>query len=156
MPCDGVTFAVGQTENALRPCSSNVAVDEAVHVRQPSEAGIMAHKSAETLAVPVIAEEIVQERCPHDRRGLLLGKMERARNAVSGARDRKRVVVDRVCRSVVLKGAQLLKTRIVQDTARISFNFVRDHRKHLLKNGNTGPFLTLLYARNAEKSRGRI
>ena len=103
MPRDGVTFAVGQTENALRPCSSNVAVDEAVHVRQPSEAGIMAHKAAETLAVPVIAEEIVQERCPHDRRGLLLGKMERARNAVSDARYGKRVVVDRVRRSVVLQ-----------------------------------------------------
>ena len=103
MPRDGVAFAVGQAENALRPCGGNVAVDEAVHVRQPSEAGIMAHKAAETLAVPVIAEEIVQQRCPHDRRGLLLGKMERARNAVSGARYGKRVVVDRVCRSVVLR-----------------------------------------------------
>ena len=103
MPCDGVAFAVGQTENALRPCGSNVAVDEAVHMCQPPEAGIMAHKAAETLAVPVIAEEIVQQRRTDDRRGLFLGKMERARNAVSGARYGKRVVVDRVRRSVVLK-----------------------------------------------------
>ena len=116
----------------------------------------MAHKAAETLAVPVIAEEIVQQRRTDDRRGLLLGKMERARNAVSGARYGKRVVVDRVRRSVVLKGAQLLKVRIVQDRACVSFDLILTHRKHLLKNGNTGPFLTLLYARNAEKSRGRI
>ena len=156
MPRDGVAFAVGQAENALRPCGGNVAVDEAVHVRQPSEAGIMAHKAAKTLAVPVIAEEIVQQRRADDRRGLFLGKMERACNAVGSACYGKRVVVDRVRRSVVLKGAQLLKARIVQNRACVSFDLILTHRKHLLKNGNTGPFLTLLYARNAEKSRGRI
>ena len=85
MPRDGVAFAVGQAENALRPCGGNVAVDEAVHVRQPSEAGIMAHKAAETLAVPVIAEEIVQQCRADDRRSLFLGEMERARNAVRKA-----------------------------------------------------------------------
>ena len=56
------------------PCAvgGDVAVNEAVHMRDAPNAGKMAEIAAKTFAVPVVAEEIVQQRGADDRCGFAL------------------------------------------------------------------------------------
>ena len=71
VPCNGFALPLGQTEGMLGAVGCDVAVNEPVHVCNAVHAGKMAQITAKALAVPVIAEKVMQQRgTAHTIRGV--------------------------------------------------------------------------------------
>ena len=67
VPCNGFALPLGQTEGMLGAVGCDVAVNEPVHVGNAMHAGKMAQITTKALAVPVIAEKVMQQRGTDNR-----------------------------------------------------------------------------------------
>ena len=82
VPRGGLAFALGQAERMLRAVGRDMAVYKRVHAHHAPQAGIPAQVTAETLAVPVVTEEIVQQRRADNRGGLVSGQTHPAGDGI--------------------------------------------------------------------------
>lgn len=122
-PCDGFALPLGQTEGMLGAVGCDVAVNEPVHVCNAVHAGKMAQITAEALAVPVIAEKVMQQRGTDNRGRFALRQTHQAGDLTGCFCYRNGMVIHRVVQSVVTERAKLLKTRMCKDISRVLLNF---------------------------------
>ena len=115
MPRDGLALALGQAEHLFRAAGRDMAVHESVHPHHAPHAGIAVQIAAEAFAAPIVAEEIVQQRCAYHRSGLVPGQTHPAGDGIGRFRHGDGMVIDRIAFAMVLKGAQLLETGMLQN-----------------------------------------
>ena len=147
----GNRFALSraQTESARGTASGDVPMDKGMHPHDALPAGIAAEKAPEAVAVPIVAEKVMQQRCTDHRSGFVPGQTHPAGDGISRPCHSNRMVVDRIIRAVVLEAAQLLELGVVQDIPGKLLDFTV-HWTHL-----PDFYCTLIICRKLHKNKGK-
>ena len=132
MAGDRVHLPLVQTEHPPRPVGGVGAVDERVHVPHPLPAGVAAHVPPVPLALPVVAEKVVEQGRPGQRPHPVLPQTEPAGQPVGALGRVHRVGVQGILPAVVGTVPQLQKKRMGQN--------IRRHLLKTLRQGEKPPF----------------
>ena len=131
MAGNGVPLPLVQIEHPPRPVGGVGAVDKGVHVPHAVPAGIPFHVPLVPLALPVIAEKVVEQGRPGQRPHPVLLQMEPAGQTVGALGRVYRVDIQGVLPAVVGAAAQLYKERVGQDILRHFLKTLRQGNGHL-------------------------
>lgn len=150
MPRDGFALFVGKAKHASGTLCRDMSMNKGVHAHNTLHTGIPVQIAAEQISAPVIAKEVMQQRCTDDRSGFVPGQTHPAGDGVSRLRYGNRMVIDRIFGSVMLKQTQLLKAWMLQNMP---------HELLELAVQWTHPFryvLSLLYVAGCTKTMGKM